>query len=387
MPPERVWVLPLVVVGIWAAVANPISAASTAEVGKPAQSEGTAPPDSALNVSADSTQVRKASLLALPILLFGPETGLTGGATMLYSFYTSPVGPASSLPIAALYSQKGQYFLSSVPQIHLRGGAIRIVSEMGAGHWPDRFFGIGSDAMIDGREDFTGVYGYVRLPVQVRLGDYFIGPTYWGSTYSISEREVGGRLESGRVSGSSGGNASGLGLQAAWDGRDNVYEPTRGTFVELTALRHGRPFGGDFDYWQAMVDVRRFESLAWWRGVVIGLQGYGWAVDGATPFYLLPKLGGSRLLRGYYQGRYRDTAAVIAQSEVRVRLTDRWYATVYGGLGSVADGIANVARTSMRLAAGVGIRYRLNPEGMKLRLDVARGRDSTAFYFTFGEAF
>jgi len=41
-----------------------------------------------------------------------------------------------------------------------------------------------------------------------------------------------------------------------------------------------------------------------------------WCI-GDTPWTVMPQLGGSSDLRGYYQGKYRDQAALILLSEYR----------------------------------------------------------------------
>ncbi len=341
--------------------------------------------ESSPTTTSDTATARGTEWLVVPMVLYTPETKLMGGISALYSFPAS-TRPASSVPVALLVTQKSQYFGAAAPQIFLNGGRTRIIGEVGAGHWPDRFYGIGAVTHTVDREDYTTRYVYWKIPVQQAIGDVFVGPTVWGTGVGIGDKEPGGYLESDRTAGSDGGTTSGLGLQVAWDHRDRVYDTQEGSFVELGAIRFGRWLGSDYDFWHVILDARRFVAVPW-RGSVLAMQGYLWVVDGEAPFYVRPRLGGSKLLRGYREGRYRDDAAFIMQAEYRLRVAGPWGLTVHGGVGNVGRTIGDLGSDRLKRSVGAGVRYTLNPEGMKLRVDMAWGDDGGAFYLKFGEAF
>lgn len=54
-----------------------------------------------------------------------------------------------------------------------------------------------------------------------------------------------------------------------------------------------------------------------------------------APFNALSLLGGSRRLRGYYEGRYRDQNSALVQAELRVDVFKRLGAVVFGGVGAL----------------------------------------------------
>jgi len=107
-----------------------------------------------------------------------------------------------------------------------------------------------------------------------------------------------------------------------------------------------------------------------------------------VPFQRLSKLGGSLLMRGYYEGRYRDHDLIVAQAEYRLPLWRRFGLTGFAGIGDVADKISRFRSREMKTSAGLGLRYMLIPEEkMNLRFDFGFGKDTSGFYVTITEAF
>lgn len=51
---------------------------------------------------------------------------------------------------------------------------------------------------------------------------------------------------------------------------------------------------------------------------------------GDPPFQELPRIGGDKLMRGYYEGRWRDYCATALQSELRIPLVWRLGVTLFG---------------------------------------------------------
>ena len=56
---------------------------------------------------------------------------------------------------------------------------------------------------------------------------------------------------------------------------------------------------------------------------------------GSSPFYLLPAMGSDEMMRGYYNGRFRDRNLLAGQTELRYRLTDRFGVVGFVGTGEV----------------------------------------------------
>jgi hypothetical protein len=103
---------------------------------------------------------------------------------------------------------------------------------------------------------------------------------------------------------------------------------------------------------------------------------------------MLATFGGQNLLRGYYDGRYRDKHAATLQAEYRRRLTGRWGIVAFAGAGGVAPNLNSFQLRNTRPSGGLGVRYLISKsEGINLRLDFGFGKGSSGVYFTGGEAF
>ena len=99
-------------------------------------------------------------------------------------------------------------------------------------------------------------------------------------------------------------------------------------------------------------------------------------------------LGSSKNLRGFEGGRYRDDTMVTMQVEYRKRLSSRWGAVAFGGIGQVAGSFGAFNRENIRTGAGFGVRWVASEShGVRLSVDLAWGDGDAAAYFYVGESF
>jgi outer membrane translocation and assembly module TamA len=115
-------------------------------------------------------------------------------------------------------------------------------------------------------------------------------------------------------------------------------------------------------------------------------------IGGQSPFYLMPTLGADDLMRGYYNGRYRDRDYTAGQVELRYRLSDRFGITGFAGTGTVYHN--GIDLSQLKPNYGGGLRYFFDVEkGLTLRLDYGVGEQrpgearQSGFYTSLGEAF
>lgn len=112
-------------------------------------------------------------------------------------------------------------------------------------------------------------------------------------------------------------------LELSWDsrGRYTRWEPgslvSIGWLASTYAGRYAVEDGPDF--WRAGADVQHFLRVTTGPRVIATrahLEGVSGDVD-EVPFDELPKLGGSRLLRGYHTDQFRDRVAAVGTVEYR----------------------------------------------------------------------
>jgi outer membrane protein assembly factor BamA len=235
-------------------------------------------------------------------------------------------------------------------------------------------------------ETYTPRTAQVSLLAQRRFhSDLRLGGTYDFWYEDVSETEDGGIIDSGEVQGSEGGISSGLGIRATWDTRDNIYYTKHGAFFDVGAVYHGGILGSDYDYSLFIFDFRYFLPL--FGANSLGLRARLRASAGDTPFQAMPRIGGSNLLRGYPEGRYRDMTSSSLQAEFRSGYLWRLGFAVFGSLGNVAGRLGDLPDAPIRYTLGCGMRVRLNNENFNLRIDVGFGENTSGFYLVAGEAF
>jgi hypothetical protein len=104
---------------------------------------------------------------------------------------------------------------------------------------------------------------------------------------------------------------------------------TTGTFSILRL--HRDHLGSDFDYDDYLLDVRRYVPVG--AGQVLAFQARGRIMTGEPPFYRLPTIGGIGMMRGLFDGRFRDKTAAAVQAEYRFPIWKIVGGVVFAGRG------------------------------------------------------
>lgn len=343
---------------------------------------------------------KRLALLPVPLVYYTPETRLAYGvaATATLHFRRDD-GFAAARPsqftLALAYTQNRQLLLYVPFQVFYDHNRYYAYGEAGYYRYNYYFYGVGQREVP--RELFGVNFPRVRINAFRRVGaglgagKLYAGLRYQYEDYRVSSVQAGGQLASGTVPGGLGSRLTGGGLGLFYDSRDNVFFPAKGVVADLSAFIRNRAAGAGaagettrFDRYVA--DVSGYRALG--RHAVLAANAYGSFIVGTAPFNALTMLGGSRRLRGYYEGRYRDQNAALAQAEVRFDVYKRLGAVVFGGVGTLGD-----AETLLRLgrpkgAYGAGLRFTANRrDHLNVRLDYGLGRQSSGFYLTVGEAF
>jgi outer membrane protein assembly factor BamA len=121
---------------------------------------------------------------------------------------------------------------------------------------------------------------------------------------------------------------------------------------------------------------------------VLAYQVFGYLSSGHVPLLEQGALGGSELMRGYYEGRYLDRTYAAAQVEYRLPITNRFGVVGFASAGRVAPRLREFNFQGLHPAAGAGLRFKLvKAENLNLRFDAAFGDTGGTFYFNVAEAF
>lgn len=340
----------------------------------------------------DTTRfIRKSSLVVLPLAFYTPETRFGGGAAGLlaFRFRNQPDSTRpSQIQLGFAYTQERQ-LLSYMPfQLFLKNGKYNVYGELGYYRYFFYFFGIGNDASDD-FETYNVNFPRARITaLQQILPNLYTGVRFWYDDYDITEMEDRGLLALGNITGSKGGSIANLGVVSNYDSRDNIFFPTQGQLIELAIMNSNSYIGSDFDYTRISLDASSYFTNKWNHTFAVNT----WFdfVFGDAPFNELAQIGGSKKMRGYYEGRYRDNKLWMLQAEYRMpQLYWRLGLVVFGSVGSVAPTFDEFKNNQIHYSFGTGLRILLSEkEKLNIRIDVGVDEQFNVLpYLTVSEAF
>jgi hypothetical protein len=345
-------------------------------------------------ISQDSLSRKRSfnrSFMAIPGLGNSPETGFFASASGTLDI--SPAGDSSArhsvigLEISA--TAKRQFIFAARWDLTNRNRDYILFGENSWMKFPELFWGIGGNTP-SGNEI---LYDAFRIEMENgfyrNLGKYlFAGlDQQLQKVYSLRVPDAGSSPESLRSLLKSG-TASGFGLGILFDSRSNLLNPRAGEFLMmLHALYFSPIFGSDYRFPHLHSDLRCYLPAG--RKNILALQATAEVFGDGAPFRLQAMLGGSMMMRGLYQGRYRDQNQVTAQAEYRMQLWRRLGAAGFAAIGDVFSLNDPERNGRIKTAAGLGLRFQIDrKENTSIRLDYGRANDgSSGWYLAFGEAF
>ena len=176
-------------------------------------------------------------------------------------------------------------------------------------------------------------------------------------------------------------NVGGLAPLLTFDSRDNLFTPTRGTYVDGSIGFFSDVFGGDDDFQTAEIVGIHYVALP--KRVFLGARGEFSSSSDDTPFYLRPFIQ----QRGVPAVRYQGEEMAQVEGEVRWQFWNRLSAVGFAGAGSAWTGFEQVDNPTTAVAGGGGFRYELARRyGIHVGLDIAYGPDGAAYYVQWGSA-
>jgi len=337
----------------------------------------------------DSAAVRRRWLF-LPGIGWTQETGVEVGFTVMT--IATPRRDSVTRPTTTstyiVRSQKGQTRGAIEMDRWLPDNRRRVQAALNAVEYPFSFFGIGDNTTAAQEERYVPRWleGYVQVDERVRPHLYAIAGVRAG--YQEVTPKSPGLLQSELVPGSRVSRTMILTAGATYDTRDNVVSARRGQRASL-AYGHSAPaLGASYSYGRLDADWRGFRELSGHHVIAASASVVG--VDGTVPFDQYAVIGGSRIMRGYPAGRFRDRWVSAVQGEYRSPLwLERLGAVAFAGVGAAAPrpGLLTDARAFP--SAGVGARLQTDKvQRTGLRVDYAfAAYGFGSLYVGFNQAF
>jgi len=342
----------------------------------------------------DSLVKRKLSFIPVPVVQSSPETGLKAGLALDYFFNASTEEKENKARdsyawVQGLYSVRNQLALEAFWQVYTKEEKWFLRNRGGYIDFNEYYWGIGNHTVAE--EAYTNFF-YERVYATGKVlrkveNNIFAGLNYnfsdtWGIFFTggfAEEASVETKLAATRV--------SGLGPNIVFDFRDNPFSPLQGWYLELGAHYYRGMLGSASLYDEYLIDARKYFRI--FRNDFLGVQLLGNFTQGDMPFRELNRLGGPNMMRGFFQGRYRDKQHAAAQIEYRTSLNRFLKLALFTSAGQVFGELQQWQWQQMRYAGGVGGRVLVNKEkNIYLRLDFAlTDRGTSGFYFRIADAF
>lgn len=335
-------------------------------------------------------ELKQSKITFLPILYYTPETKLAGGALVNMNFYqlqdTAYAYPSTIMPLF-IYTMNKQILLKLKLDWYFNDEEYHSKSEIIYLDYPDLFYGIGNNSRSSDEEKYTqevlllDTQFLKRIYKQIDLGLHYIF-----ISYNVYKYKSGMKLVQKVIPGSKKGYVSGIGSVLTSDSRDNRHFPGAGYYLEMSYMHYGKELGSDHLFNQITMNLRKYYNPV--LNHVLALQAITDFQSGIPPFQLLNKLGGENILRGLYEGRYRDRKMLAFQTEYRAMVFSRIGFVAFAGIGEVAKDYQDFRLDSYKYSYGLGARLKLSKEeSLNLRADFGITELGSGFYLTMHEAF
>lgn len=292
--------------------------------------------------------------------------------------------------VGGFYSENGSWGVMAMEMARLGRDAWRLRGMASRVEVRYDFYGIGDAAgnagqSIGVKQDMDFIAGMALRRVTSGI---YVGPAALWMRSAVALRDSSAGATPPSVTDLARTDLFAPGIQAELDTRDDDYWPTAGSVGRVRAFFFTSALGGARTF-------QRYVAMWSWYGrlrgarLVLAANANVCGASGDAPFYALCTLGvGRGGLRGYTQGRYRDTVMTTLQAELRYHTPGRFGATAFAGFGQVAPSVGDVLEAQVLPAGGAGLRFQLTRQyPMHLRLDYAWGRNGGLFYFSVSEAF
>lgn len=289
----------------------------------------------------------------------------------------------SDVSVYANVSTTGFYMIGVEGNNIFSGGNHRIGYDVSFYSMPTDFWGIGYDAGNgNSKHHFEFKQYKVNAAYTYKLG----GNCFVGGSVSFYNSTAGRSAEQWLPhSQRRGYTYTGLGVAFEYDSRDFIPNPYEGVYVKLQGYIFPKGLSSASTFYRVGFSIDYYHRM--WRGAILACDLFTEFNEGRfVPWTMLAELGGSRRMRGYYKGRYRDRDIAVVQVELRQKIYRRHGVVMWVGAGNVFESIGKFDFRHTLPDMGIGYRFEFKNR-VNLRLDFGVGRNGTGINFNINEAF
>ena len=349
---------------------------------------------------AKSIEKREFTHLAfIPAVGYSLQTGAAAVVAANLVFYNGNANAKESSVLASVaYTQLNQIIIPLAANVWSKGNRYNFVSDVRYMNYPSPTFGLGVRSKT--ANEYFVDYNYLKIHQTVLKSitpDFYLGVGYYYD-YFWKIREL-NPPENTTTSFQRYGltpteSASGFALQALFDNRENTVNPKQGIYASLRYRTSYKDFGGDNNWQQMVLEVKKYFHFPRYSKNVLALWNYNWFTTSGKPAYLLlPSTGWDDFFntgRGYIQGRYRDYDMSYLEAEYRFNVSKNGLigGVVFANVQTFARRISSEYRTLIP-GYGLGLRIKMNKHSStNLCVDYGFGLDgSGGIAINLGEVF
>lgn len=329
--------------------------------------------------------------LPLPFIYYTPETNLAGGAMLMNLFKISPqdsIARTSNVRLGFTYTLNRQILTDIQYNLFFKEEKYNMNGDIIYQKFPQTFYGIGNETILSNAEqiNFQQFHWTLRALRKIKNRSFVGLQLLYNNLFAIKSKNGGFFDQNSRIHGKNGGLSLGVGAIIFNDHRDNILNASKGSYLEASILSYNKILGSDFSYLAINLEYRKYFYIK--EGQTIALRAMLNARIGEVPFHRLGMLGGEYLMRGYYNGRFRDNYLISLQAEYRRHIYKRLGMILFSDFGQVANQIENLEFSKTRFTVGLGIRFSIDKkERINIRLDFGLGKDMQGIYSGLSEIF
>lgn len=340
---------------------------------------------------------KKASFVLLPVLSSAPETGLELGGSALYSFYTDTISPNTRISNIFAYgtlTTKGQSRINLSTNYWLPQNKYHYTASIGYINFPFDFYGVGNNTHKSDADRLGQKRVRLTFTGEKKLGNnIYVGLVAGGYDYRFNDVNTTGVFATDpAIEGRHGGAFLYAGPSLVFDNRNNNTYTTKGIHI-TSYLNLMKGVFSNNSYSGGLFNLEYAQYFKLDKHFVLAFDVQEQSLTGSqSPFYLLPALGSDEMMRGYYNGRFRDRNLLAGQTELRYRLSDRIGVVGFLGTGQVFN--KTFSLNEFKPNYGGGLRYFFDTEkGLSIRVDYGVGEKrpgesrQSGVYIGLGEAF
>ncbi|HWY98674.1 MAG TPA: BamA/TamA family outer membrane protein, partial [Bacteroidia bacterium] len=310
--------------------------------------------------SAKHKLKKKAQAKFIPVISYAPETRFLFGVGALLPFSLAHNDSAthhSLIEAFVAYTQNNQDYIYVPYQLYTKNNNYYFEGEIDYYNYSYYYWGIGTERV--NKELYNVRFPKIFVNAYRKIAPHFYaGVDYYYENDDIWKTADSGVLHTGEILGSKGSATSGGGIDLSYDTRDSIYYPHNGWYVKAASYFNSPALGSTYSFNKIVSDISWYKSLS--QRTVLAINEHTQLTWGNIPFNQLALVGGTKQIRGYYAGYYRDDDLTFLQAELRMHLKGRFAVVAFGSASLLGNAHVFPESPAPIFAEGIGLRYNYN---------------------------